>query len=70
MKRCCSGERRLETCADCPEHPECETIGAFHRIRGYEYRRYGRSTDYNRENGYPRSISSADGWNGAYGRLG
>jgi hypothetical protein len=67
---CCFGKKRLETCADCPEYPVCDTIRTFQSKKGYKYRNYRESLEFIRKNGYPAFIRLADTWKGAYGRLG
>ena len=69
MKVCCLG-RGHETCADCPDYPECEIIHGFYEKKGYKYGRYRGSMEFIRVNGYPAFIKIADRWNGPYGKLG
>jgi len=69
MKVCCFGGRWLETCADCPEYTECNTIRAFQPKKGYKYRKYRGSLEFIRKRGYPAFIRLADAWKGAYGKL-
>jgi hypothetical protein len=69
MKVCCFGERQLETCADCPDYPSCETIHGFYSKNGYKYGKYRQTTEFIRENGYDKLLAVADRWKGAYGSL-
>jgi len=69
MKVCCLKEKRLETCADCPEYPECEIIRGFHSKKGFKYRKYRQSIEFIRKNGYATFLTFADEWKGPYGKL-
>jgi hypothetical protein len=69
MKVCCFREHRLETCADCPEYPNCALIHRFHSKKGYKYRKYRQSIEFIRHQGYPAFLRCADQWKGPYGRL-
>ncbi len=69
MKVCCFGEKRLETCADCPEYVRCDIIRGFQSKKGYKYRKYRESIEFIREKGYPAFTRLADAWKGPYGRL-
>jgi hypothetical protein len=69
MKLCCFGEKRLETCADCPEYRACATIRGFQSKKGYKYRKYRESLEFIRNRGYPAFLRLADTWKGPYGRL-
>jgi hypothetical protein len=69
IKRCCFRDRRLESCADCPDYAGCDIIQGFYRKNGYKYRKYRQSIEFIKENGYTKFISVADGWKGPYGKL-
>jgi hypothetical protein len=69
MKRCCLMEKKLDTCADCPDFPECKIIQAFFEKTGYKYGKYRESLDYIRRHGYPAFLEAARSWKRAYGRL-
>ena len=69
MKVCCFGTRGLETCADCPDYPECRTILGFQGKSGFKYKKYKQSIEFIRQNGYAEFLKIADTWNYAYGRL-
>jgi hypothetical protein len=69
MKVCCFGERKLETCADCPDYAECRTIREFYGKNGYKYKKYEDALEFIRKNGYPKFIRLAGKWRGAYGKL-
>jgi hypothetical protein len=69
IKVCCFKERKLETCADCPDYPDCKTILSFQDKSGYKYKKYKQSTDYIIKNGYAKFVKLADNWNNPYGKL-
>ena len=69
MKVCCFKERRLETCADCPDYPSCPTIQNFHSKRPYKYKKYKQSIEFIRKNNYARFIQIPNCWKNAYGKL-
>lgn len=69
MKLCCFRDRKLETCADCPDYSGCEIIHGFYGKNGYKYGKYRQSVEFIRENGYAEFIKSADVWNGPCGKL-
>jgi hypothetical protein len=69
MKVCCFGEKRLETCADCPEYTTCEIIRGFQAKKGYKYRKYRESLEFIRKKGYAGFLRLAGGWKGPCGRL-
>jgi len=69
IKVCCFKERKLETCADCPDYPSCEVIRGFHDKNGHKYRKYKQAMDFIRENGYDEFLRLANKWKGPYGRL-
>ena len=50
MKVCCFKERKLETCADCPDYPSCPTIQTFHNKKPFKYKKYKQSTEFIRKN--------------------
>jgi len=69
MKRCCLIEKKLETCADCPEFLECPIIQGFFAKKGYKYRKYRESLEFIRRFGYQAFIESTHSWKCAYGSL-
>jgi len=69
MKVCCFGERGLETCADCPDYAECETIHKFFSKNGFKYKKYRQAIEFLRREGYPRFLELASEWSGPYGKL-
>ena len=69
IKVCCFRDRRLETCADCPDYPGCQIIHGFFSKNGYKYEKYRQALEFIRENGYEKFISLADTWRGPYGKL-
>lgn len=70
IKLCCFRDRRLETCADCRDYPDCSIIHGFYSKNGYKYKKYRQSIELIKENGYDRFLAFADGWEGPYGKLG
>lgn len=70
IKLCCFKDRRLETCADCSDYPDCGIIHGFYEKNGYKYKKYRQSVEFIKENGYDRFLVFADGWKGPYGKLG
>lgn len=70
MKRCCLMEKKLDTCADCPDFPECKIVQAFFAKKGYKYQKYRESLEYIRKHGYPAFLEVTRMWKRAYGRLG
>jgi len=69
MKRCCLMEKKLDTCADCPDNPECRTIQDFFNKKGYKYGKYRQSLEFIRKFGYRAYIESTRSWKCAYGSL-
>ncbi|MDD3421893.1 MAG: DUF3795 domain-containing protein [Methanocellales archaeon] len=69
MKVCCFKERKLETCADCPDYPSCRMIQDFYNKKGYKYKKYRQSIEFIRKNGYDDFIKIADNWKGPYGKF-
>jgi hypothetical protein len=69
MKVCCFRERKLETCADCPDYLTCKVISAFHRKKGYKYKKYQQSIEFIRKHGYAKFIEIANTWKGPYGNF-
>ena len=68
MKVCCFLERKLETCADCPDYP-CEVLEVFWNKKGWKYKQYKRQLEFIRQNGYDKYLNIADNWKHAYGKL-
>jgi len=69
IKRCCLLEKKIDTCADCPDYEDCRTIRGLFEKNGYKYGRYKESIEFIRQNGYPAFITAARSWKRAYGRL-
>ncbi len=69
IKVCCFRDKKLSTCADCPELDSCAIMQEFFSKKGYKYKKYRQSLEYIRENGYARFIAAASEWKGPYGRL-
>jgi len=68
IKVCCFVDRRLETCADCPNYP-CEVLEAFWNKNGWKYKQYKKQIEFIRQNGYEKFLSEADKWKGPHGKL-
>lgn len=69
MKICCFKERKLETCADCPDFDSCKIIARFYEKNGFKYKKYKQSVEFIRKNGYSEFFKLADTWKGPYGKL-
>ena len=69
IKLCCFKERKFETCADCPDYPSCRIIQGFYNKKGYKYKKYKRSIEFIRKNGYDKFVIIADNWKGPYGKF-
>jgi hypothetical protein len=69
IKRCCFMDKKLNTCAECPDYPECRTIQGFFEKKGYKYGKYKESMEFIRQNGYPAFVTAAHSWKRAYGSL-
>ena len=69
IKVCCFKERKLDTCADCPDYPTCKIICSFYDKSGYKYKKYKQSIEFIRKNGYVKYIKIADKWKGPYGKF-
>ena len=69
IKRCCLMEKKLNTCADCPDYNGCRKIQGLFKKKGYKYQKYRRSLEFIRKSGYPAFIAAARSWKRAYGSL-
>lgn len=69
MKRCCLLEKKMKTCADCPEYGQCRILQEFFAKNGYKYRKYRQSLEFIRRSGYPAFLAAARAWTRAYGSL-
>lgn len=69
IKLCCFRDRKLDTCADCPDLDNCKIISTFHNKTGYKFKKYKQAIEFIRKNGYSKFIQSTDSWNNAYGKL-
>ena len=69
VKNCCFRDKKLETCADCPDYSSCAVIRGFYGKNGYKYGKYQQATEYIRQRGYEKFLQLADEWKGAYGKL-
>lgn len=54
MKLCCFRDNKLETCADCSEYLECDTINNFYGKNRYKYKKYKQNTVFIRKKGYSK----------------
>jgi hypothetical protein len=69
IKVCCFKEKKLMTCADCPELDSCRTVNDFYGKGSYKYKKYKQSVEFIRKNGYSRFTEIAAGWKNAYGKI-
>lgn len=69
IKACCFKERGFETCADCPDYPECPIIQELYSKNGYKYKKYKQSIEYIREYGYDQFLKIANNWKCQYGKF-
>jgi len=67
IKLCCFRERKLETCADCPDYSSCRLIQK--RFKGYKLRKCLQLIEFIRKNGYARYIETARNWKNYSGKL-
>ena len=67
IKLCCFKDKKLETCADCPEHLSCELIGG--RFKDYRLRKCLEIMRYINDHGYDGFMRAAKDWKNAYGKL-
>jgi hypothetical protein len=68
IKVCCFGEKKLETCADCPDSP-CKILLAFYGKNGSKYKQYRKQLEFIKQNGYNEFLKKADTWKGHRGKL-
>ena len=68
IKLCCFKEKGLQTCADCPDLEDCETIQSWYD-KGPKYQRYRKLLYHIRENGYDSYLKKADNWNDSAGKI-
>ena len=67
-KLCCFRDKGLQTCADCKEFDDCDTVQSWY-AKGYKYSRYKKALEYVREHGYEDFLKRAEKWSDASGRL-
>jgi hypothetical protein len=68
IKVCCFGNKKQETCADCPEYG-CDILADFWSKNGYKYKKYRESLEYINANGYTEFVERAKDWKRAFGKL-
>jgi hypothetical protein len=68
IKVCCFREKRLETCADCPDYP-CEILRGFWSKNGWKYKQYRKQLEFIKQDGYEEFLKRADEWKGPRGKL-
>ena len=68
IKVCCFRERRLETCADCPDY-SCEILRRFWSKNGWKYQQYRKQLEFIKQNGYEEFLKQANTWKGPRGKL-
>lgn len=69
IKLCCFRDKKMNTCADCPEIDTCQIIGSWFAKKGYKYKKYKEAINFIKENDYPTFIELANQWKNAYGKL-
>jgi hypothetical protein len=69
IKLCCFRNKKLDTCADCPEIETCDIISKFFNKRLPEYRKYKQSIEYIRIHGYQKILLKVKKWIKRYGEL-
>ena len=70
IKLCCFRDRQLDTCADCADLENCETIAGWYAKNGYKYKKYKEAVYFIRDHGYEEFLNIAGTWNNAYGKMG
>ena len=68
IKLCCFRDKKLQTCADCPENP-CNILTTFWSKKGSKYKQYKKQLEFIRQYGYDEFLKRADKWNGPRGKL-
>jgi hypothetical protein len=68
IKVCCFVERKLETCADCPDYP-CEVLEVFWDKKGWKYKQYKKQLEFIKHDGYQEFLRIANTWKGPRGKL-
>ena len=69
IKLCCFRDKKLETCADCPELESCRIITDFWGKNAAKYKKYKEAIDFIRSKSYLKFIEYADKWKGPFGKL-
>jgi hypothetical protein len=69
IKVCCFKEKKLMTCADCPEMSSCRTVNDLYDKVPYKYKKYKQSVELIKKNGYSRFMEMAACWKNAYGKI-
>ncbi len=69
IKLCCFRDKKLETCADCPDFSTCDIVKSFYYKNGVKYSKYRENIEFIMANGYEEFFRLADNWKGPYGRL-
>lgn len=68
IKVCCFKERKLETCADCPNYP-CEILEIHWSKKGWKYKQGRKQLEFIRKNGYGEFMKRANKWKDCRGRF-
>jgi len=63
------GEKKMETCADCPRFDRCLVLADFHGKHWPSYLRYRRALEFIRADGYEEFMRRAKSWKRQYGEL-
>ncbi len=69
IKVCCYGVKMLETCAECSEYDDCDTLAAFTKRKGRLGKKYRESLEFIRANGYAEFVRRGKDWKRHYGEL-
>ena len=68
IKVCCFRERKMETCADCPDFP-CKILQEFWNKKGSKYKQHRKQIEFIRDNGYDAFLKKAFEWKGPRGKI-
>jgi hypothetical protein len=67
VKKCCFGDNKFETCADCSKLETCSHMENWYKKGHGKYRAYKKYIDYIKENGYAKFIKIANKWKSFFG---
>jgi len=69
IKKCCFGDNRFATCADCSKLEACNYMENWYKKNHGKYRAYKKHIDYIKENGYQKYLEIAGKWKSIFGEL-